>query len=349
MIPSYPQICISLALCATLPLQARRAVCYKEVVRLLNLVGVLVLCAVVALAQEEDQRIPTFISDVEMVSVAIAVQDGDGNFVRDITQDQFKVYEDGVEQKIELFASGLDESWVGLPPDVKDELSGRQVIGLILDASGSMEDDMPLLQSAAIKFLMNIPKTESLFIMDFDENIRLSRYSSDDQRVIADRIYEVKSEGWTALYDAVATFLERVYDLDGRKTLVIFSDGVDSRSTLGIGEIYEMVKLSNVTMHSIHFAGNSRASIRFQESRFLRQLARETGGSYAQGQSLKGIDELFDKILDELFSQYNIAYLSSNKETNGKYRKIKVNVDVDDVKIRHRRGYFGPEPPPTNQ
>lgn len=284
-----------------------------------------------------------------MVSVAIAVHDRDGNFVRGLTADQFKVYEDGVEQRIELFAAGLDESWVDLPPEIKDKLSGRQVIGLIMDASGSMEDDMPLLRTAAIKFLMNIPKTENLFVMDFDENIRLSRYSSDDQRVIAERIYGIKSEGWTALYDAAATFLERVYDLDGRKTLVIFSDGVDSRSTLGVGEVFEMVKLSNVTMHSIHFAGSSSMSRRFQESRFLRQLARETGGTYAQGHSLEVIDELFDKVLDELFSQYNIAYLSSNMETNGKYRKIKIEVDLDDIKIRHRRGYFGPEREPTKQ
>lgn len=317
--------------------------------RSLSLGGLLLLCSVPALAQEEDQHIPTFEAAVEMVSVAVAVQDRDGNFVTGLTQDQFTVYEDGVEQKIEIFAAGLDESWVELPPEVKDEISGRQVIGLIMDASGSMEDDMPLLQTAAIKFLMNIPKTENLFIMDFDENIRVSRYSSDDQRVIANRIYEIESEGWTALYDAVATFLERVYDLDGRKTLIIFSDGVDSRSTLGIGEIYDMVKLSNVTMHAIHFAGSSNVSRRFAESRFLRQLARETGGTYAQGRSLKGIDELFDKILNELFSQYNIAYLSSNNETNGKYRKIKIEVDSDDVKIRHRRGYYGPEPPPTNE
>ncbi|TDI48325.1 MAG: VWA domain-containing protein [Acidobacteria bacterium] len=315
----------------------------------LSLVGLLLLSSVLAFAQEEVQRIPVFTTDVDMVSVAIAVHDRDGNFVRGLTADQFKVYEDGVEQRIELFAAGLDESWVDLPPEIKDELSGRQVIGLIMDASGSMEDDMPLLRTAAIKFLMNIPKTENLFVMDFDENIRLSRYSSDDQRVIAERIYGIKSEGWTALYDAAATFLERVYDLDGRKTLVIFSDGVDSRSTLGVSEVFEMVKLSNVTIHSIHFAGSSSMSRRFQESRFLRQLARETGGTYAQGHSLEVIDKLFDKILDELFSQYNIAYLSSNTETNGKYRKIKVEVDVDDIKIRHRRGYFGPEREPTKQ
>jgi len=284
-----------------------------------------------------------------MVSVAVAVTDSDGAFLRTLTRDQFALYENGVKQEIVLFAAGLDESWVGLPFDVKDDVSGRQVIGLIIDSSGSMEDDMPLVHKAALKFLTNIPKTESLFIMNFDENIRLSRYSSDDQRLITDRIYEIEPEGWTALYDAVATYLERVYDLDGRKTLVIFSDGVDSRSTLNAGEVLEMVRLSNVTIHAIHFGGSrSDQNRQFEEGRFLRSLTRETGGSYAQGRSLEQIDELYDKILEELFSQYSLGYVSTNTKRDGKYRKIKVKVDVDDVKVRYRRGYFGPEPDPSN-
>ena len=301
------------------------------------------------LAHAQEPKIPTFTAEVDMVSVAVAVIDDDGNFVTDLTADQFTLYEDGKNQEIHLFAAGLKESWVGLPPDVKDDLSGRQVIGLIMDTSGSMEDDMPLVREAAIKFLTNIPKTEELFIMDLDENIRLSHNSSDDQRVIADRIYDMESEGWTALYDAVATFLERVYDLDGRKTLVMFSDGVDTRSTLGIREVFEMVKLSNVTVHSIHFTAGSRNANRlFEQGRFLRRLAKETGGSYAVGRSLEQIDEFYDKILEELFSQYSLGYVSSNPKRDGKYRKIKVEVSVDDVKVRHRRGYDGPKPPATN-
>ncbi|GMR24570.1 MAG: hypothetical protein BMS9Abin37_3130 [Acidobacteriota bacterium] len=301
------------------------------------------------LAHAQEPRIPTFTADVDMVSVAVAVIDDDGNFVTDLTADQFTLYEDGKSQEIRLFAAGLQESWVGLPADVKDDLSGRQVIGLIMDTSGSMEDHMRLVREAAIKFLTNIPRTEELFIMDFDENIRLSRYSSDDQRVIADRIYDMEPEGWTALYDAVATFLERVYDLDGRKTLVVFSDGVDSRSTLDIGEVIEMVKLSNVTMHSIHFTAGSRNANRlFEQGRFLRRLARETGGSYAVAKSLEQIDEFYDKILEELFSQYSLGYVSSNPKRDGKYRKIKVKVSVDDIDVRHRRGYYGPAPPPSN-
>lgn len=311
----------------------------------------LALCVVTpALGYAQEPEIPTFTADVDMVSVAVAVIDDDGNFVTDLTVDQFTLYEDGKRQEIRLFAAGLQESWVDLPPDVKDDLSGRQVIGLIMDTSGSMEDDMRLVREAAIKFVTNIPKTEELFIMDFDESIRLSHYSSDDQRMISERIYDMESEGWTALYDAVATFLERVYDLDGRKTLVLFTDGVDSRSTLSIREVFEMVKLSNVTMHSIHFTADSHnASRLFEQGRFLRRLARETGGSYAVGRSLKQIDEFYDQILEELFSQYSLGYVSSSTKRDGKYRKIKVEVSVDDVKVRHRRGYYGPEPPANNK
>jgi Ca-activated chloride channel family protein len=280
-----------------------------------------------------------------MVSVAVAVTDDQGNFITDLEAEDFTVLEDGVRQEIRLFAAGLKESWVGLPPAMKDELSGRQVVGLLLDASGSMEKDMRLVQEAALKFLTNLPKTENLFVMDFDENIRLSQYSSDDQRLLSDRIHDVRAEGWTALYDAVGTFLERIYALDGKKTLVVFSDGVDSRSTLSVGEVLDMVKLSDATIHTIHFgASQARNSRTFEEGRFLRQLSSETGGSYAFGDSLEQLDALYDKLLEELFSQYTLGYVSSNTKQDGKYRKIKVEVDLEDVKIRARRGYFGPLP-----
>jgi Ca-activated chloride channel homolog len=301
----------------------------------------------VALAQErEDQQVPyVFESRVDMVSVAVAVTDEEGNFVTGLKAEDFSVREDGVRQEIRLFAAGLEESWVGLPPEMKDELSGRQVVGLMLDASGSMEDDMRLVREAALKFLTNLPKTENLFVMDFDENIRLSQYSTDDQRLLSDRIYDVRAEGWTALYDAVATFLERLYALDGKKTLVVFSDGVDSRSTLSMGEVMDMVKLSDSTIHTIHFGvSQARNTWTFEEGRFLRALSSETGGSYAFGDNLQQLDELYDKLLEELFSQYTLGYVSTNTREDGKYRKIKVEVDREDVKVRARKGYYGPSP-----
>jgi Ca-activated chloride channel family protein len=299
------------------------------------------------LAQGPEQKVPyVFESRVDMVSVPVAVTDDEGNFVTGLEAGDFSITEDGKPQEIRLFAAGLKESWVDLPPELKDEVSGRQVVGLMLDASGSMEEDMRLVREAALKFLTNLPKTENLFVMDFDENIRLSQYSTDDQRKLSDRIDDVKAEGWTALYDAVGTFLERLYAIDGKKTLVVFSDGVDSRSTLSAGDVLDMVKQSDVTIHTIHFgASQSRNNRTFEQGRFLRQLSGETGGSYAFGDSLEQLDELYDKLLEELFSQYTIGYVSTNTKEDGKYRKIKVEVARKDVKVRARRGYYGPAKP----
>jgi Ca-activated chloride channel family protein len=325
----------------------RRRGAKKDKAHLLVAGGLTLLSAQPIPAQEnQEPQVPyVFESRVDMVSVAVAVTDDEGNFITDLEVEDFTVLEDGVPQEIRLFASGLKESWVGLPPEMKDEVSGRQVVGLLLDASGSMEQDMRLVREAALKFLINLPKTENLFVMDFDENIRLSRYSTDDQRLLSERIYDVKAEGWTALYDAVATFLERIYALDGKKTLVVFSDGVDSRSTLSVGEVLDTVKLSDATIHSIHFgASQSRSSRTFEDGRFLRQLSSETGGSYSFGDNLEQLDELYDKLLGELFSQYTLGYVSTNGKEDGKYRKIKVEVDLDDVKVRARRGYYGPAP-----
>jgi VWFA-related protein len=291
------------------------------------------------------QQIYRFESRVDMVSVPVAVTDKKGNFIKDLGPDDFVVYEDGKKQTIALFAAGLEESWIGLAPDLKEELSGSQVIGLLMDASGSMEDDMRLVREAAVKFLSNIPKTEHLLIIDFDENIRVSSYTSDDQRSITERIDEVEAEGWTALYDAVATFLERVYGVNGKKTLVVFSDGVDSRSILGQGECIDVVKASDVTIHSIQFGQSIRRNIgrAHQQGRFLRRIADLTGGSYSLARSLESIDEFYDRILEELFSQYTLGYVSTNTKKDGRYRKIKVEVLRDGVKWRSRQGYMGLE------
>ena len=317
-------------------------------------IGVL-LGAGLAIAAPEPQDTLRFESSVFMISVPVAVTDGDDNFIKDLEASDFTLYEDGVEQEISLFARGLEESWVGMEPALKEASSGNQVMGLILDASGSMEDQMDLVHSAVLKFLNNIPRTRHLVVLDFDENMRISEYSSDDQRQIAERIYEIEAEGWTALYDAVATVLERVYYDDGRKTLVVFSDGVDSRSTLSMGESFDIVRASDVTIHTIQFGGNRSNPLRdFEQGRFLRTISKLTGGSYAVASSLEDLDEFYDRILDELFSQYMLGYVSANTAMDGEYRRIEVEVkrdDIRDIEVRAREGYTAPllEPLPSEE
>ena len=324
-----------------------------RVIRNLTGAGVLLLASG-ALAQQ--QEIFRFEAGVELVSVPVAVTTEDGEFVTGLGVEAFRILEDGVEQEILVFGAGLEESWVELPPDLKEELSQKQVIGLLLDSSGSMEEDMALLHEAAIKFLTNIPRTESLFVISFDENIWLSEYSTDDQRTISNRIYDIEAEGWTALYDAVATFLDRVYDYDGRKTLAVLSDGADSRSTLMYSEALDLVKLGDTTIHSIQFGDRARHHEVFENGRFLRAIADATGGSYALASSLDQVDDFYDRILDELYSQYTLGYVSTNTRSEGRYREIEVEIvapEFGDVEIRARRGYYGQyepsDPPPARR
>ena len=322
-------------------------------IRLGSLTGAgALLFATTLLAQQAE--IFRFEGGVDLVSVPVAVSTEDGEFVTGLGVENFRILEDGVEQEILVFGAGLEESWVELPPELKEELSQKQVIGLLLDSSGSMEEDMPLLHEAAIKFLTNIPRTENLFVISFDENIWLSEYSSDDQRIISNRIYEIEAEGWTALYDAVATFLDRVYDYDGRKTLAVLSDGADSRSTLMFSEALDLVKLGDTTIHSIQFGDRTRHAQVFENSRFLRAMAEATGGSYELASSLDQVDEFYDRILDELYSQYTLGYVSSDTRKEGRYRRIEVEVaapDFGEVEVRARQGYYGAyepsEPPPA--
>lgn len=282
-----------------------------------------------------------------MVSVAVAVTDKKGNFIKDLSTEDFVVTEDGVPQKVAIFGAGLKESWVDLDPELKEALSGEQVIGLILDSSGSMDKDMKLVRDAAIKFLNNIPKTKHLLVVNFDENIQISEYSSDDQSRISDRIYDVEAEGWTALYDAVATFLERVHSYEGRKVLVVYSDGVDSRSSLTMLESMDMVKSSDVIIHTIQFGASQTGSTTrlFSQGAFLRQISEYTGGSHAVASSLEQLDDFYDKILEELFSQYTLGYVSTNTKPDGKFRKISVKVTRENANVRARRGYRGPSKP----
>jgi VWFA-related protein len=245
--------------------------------------------------------------------------------VKDLAAEDFTLYEDGVRQTVTYFAAGLAESWMGLAPELKEELSGQQIIGLVLDASGSMQSQMPVVQEAALRFLTNIPRTEHLFVVDFDESIRVSEYSSDDQRLIADRLHEVTPGGWTALYDAVSILVERAYPYSGRKTLVVFSEGVDTRSALDRNECLDMVRASDVTIHSIHFTSDrskfgSRSFV--EGSSFLRRVAELTGGSYLFASSLEQVGQFYRESWTNS-SATLLGYVSTNPEPSGRYRRYR--------------------------
>lgn len=290
-----------------------------------------------AAAQDRTKQ-PVFSSGTGVVNVTLTVRDAQGRLVSDLKQEDFVIAEDGHPQAVQLFARAVE-------PGHNDTLALD--LGLVLDTSESMLKMLKLSQEAAVRFLESIPRARDLITIFFDEDIRLSRYDSENQQGLIERIETIKGGGWTALYDAIAVYLARVQDASGRKVLVLFTDGEDTRSSIALGDLLQTIRSSAVTIYSIGFMGGfPSGSPRLLQSRaFLQQIAEMTGGQLFTPSTSKDLGLIYQKILDELAAQYVIGFVSDNQRADGRFRKLKVDVlHRDGVKVRHRPGYFAPGP-----
>ena len=195
------------------------------------------------------------VTATEMLAIrpfAVTATDKKGNIVSDLTRDDFEVIEDGKKQTAEYFAHGDGDA---APP---------MHVGLMIDFSGSMQNDLKLAQGAAIKFLNLLPAAEDITLVDFDTQVRITRYPQRDFARLVERIRQRKADGWTALYDALGTYLDGADSQDGRKVLVMYTDGGDSRSAITLSETLTLLQASNVTVYAIGLvenAGSARAQM----------------------------------------------------------------------------------------
>jgi len=295
-------------------------------VRGVIIAGAVLLAAAVSVPLDGQQ---TFRSGVDLATFGVTVVDRKGNLVTDLTRDDFDVLEDGRPQDLQYFAFGDGDT---APP---------LHLGLMLDASGSMQTDLKLAQSASIKFLNLLPEAEAITLVDFDTQVRITRYPQRDFPRLVERIRQRKPEGWTALYDALGTFLDGVDQEEGRRILVMYTDGADSRSVLSLNETLTLLRASPVTVYAIGFVGHTGSSRQLLQMT-LMQLSEATGGQAFFPSSMKGVEEAYEKVLAEIKGQYHLGYLSANTATDGAWRKVEIKVKRPDLRVRARKGYFGP-------
>jgi Ca-activated chloride channel family protein len=280
------------------------------------------------------QAQPAFRAGVDLTTLAVTVTDRRGNLAAGLTKDDFVVVEDGRPQRIQYFATGEEDTDVPMH------------LGLMLDASGSMQSDMKLAQGAAIKFLNMLPHAEDITLVDFDTRVRITRYPQRDFARLVERIRQRKPDGYTALYDALGTYLDGADQQDGRKVLVMYTDGGDTRSSLRLGETLDLLKASQVTVYAIGLVENA-GSARPQLQMTLRQLAETTGGQAFFPGVMKDVDSAYEKVLAEIKGQYHLGYVSTNTAADGAWRKVEIKVKGDGLRVRARKGYFGPYRPPS--
>ncbi len=218
-----------------------------------------------------------------------------------------------------------------------------------MDTSQSMLDVLKFSQEAAIRFLNTIPRARDLLTIFFDQDILISRYDSENQQGLIDRIQSAKGGGMTAFYDAVATYVSRVQEGPGRKVMVVLTDGDDTTSELTFPNLVPLIRSSPVTIYVVAFDGNVQggrngpAALRARTA--LNDMANLTGGEVFRPQTSKDLPQVYARIIDELKAQYVLGFVPDEKARDGRYRRLEVEVKRKGYKVRHRRGYYAPEVP----
>lgn len=268
-----------------------------------------------------------FRAGVDLTTFAVTVTDRRGNIVTDLAKEDFELFEDGRPQILQYFARGSG----GASPAMH--------LGLMMDASGSMQSDMKLAQGAAIKFLNLVPAAEDITLVDFDTQVRITRYPQRDFARLVERIRQRKPDGWTALYDALGTYLDGAGEQEGRQILVMYTDGGDTRSALRFDETLTLLKASQVTVYAIGLVEHA-GSARTQLQMTLRQIAETTGGQAFFPTAMTDVESAYEKVLAEINGQYHLGYVSSNRATDGAWRKVDIKLKRGDLRLRARKGYF---------
>ena len=306
--------------------------------------------------------------DTNLVTVPVSVLDRDGRFISDVRQEQFKVFENGVEQKIAYFES----------------TEKPFTVALLLDTSGSTFFHLWEIKEAAVNFAKQLRPQDRVLIVTFDTLVMLLTEATNDLNVVTEVIQRNAITGLsTRLYDAIDLVIKaRLNKIDGRKAIVLFSDGVDTasyqatfKSTLREVEeldalIYPIqydttdfvdaqtrtnTTIVTTTIRSRHFPTRSSSQAIYGTPRasgpgtsifdykladeYLHQLAVKTGGRLYEANDRVQLGNAFSKIAEELRHQYSLGYYPQTTPESGERREIKVRVDRSNVGVRARDSY----------
>jgi Ca-activated chloride channel family protein len=282
------------------------------------------------------RRPPTFEAGIEVINLNVSVTDPRNRYVTDLAEKDFAVFEDGIRQELSLFThENLPISLV-----------------LMIDTSASMDEKLPVAQSAAIRFTKTLRAQDLAQVVQFNDRTTVLQDFTSDHEALEAAVQKTEASGPTALHNALYVALKdlgkqkKAGELR-RRAIVLLSDGEDTASLVTDDQVLELARKTEINIYSISLRPNRPADRNrqgfSQAAHLLTALAQETGGQVHFPNSLSELDTVYDRIAEELRTQYNLGYVSSNKRRDGKWRRIVVRIpERDDLQIRHKIGYYGP-------
>jgi len=277
----------------------------------------------------------TFRSGVDIVSLNVIVTDNHDKFVSGLTQKDFAVFEDGVQQDVSFFAAA------NVPLD----------LAILLDMSSSMSGKMATVQEAAVGFASTLRSEDRITVIGIRDSARTLHELDGNVKAACDAIRRTTAGGGTALYNALYTTIkqmQKVHASEGdirRQAIAVLTDGDDTTSIVSFDDVLGLAKQTGIAIYTIALKSPYpdlplTTQKYFSESEFaMKSLAQETGARAFAPTDISQLAGVYSVITDELSNQYAIGYTSNNAKQDGSFRRILVRVDEPNVRTRTRSGY----------
>jgi Ca-activated chloride channel family protein len=285
-------------------------------------VGFFVLLAAAAAAAPAQQ--PTFKSSAATVSLFATVTDAEKRLVPDLTRDDFQVFDNDKPQELTVF---------------DNEMRPITII-VMLDTSASMTNNLALLRDAAEQFLIRLLPDDRAKVGAFNDKIEVSEEFTNNRDRLANEVRDLDFGNETRLWDAVARGLDELRGIDGRRVVLVFTDGDDSASRHDAGDVTERARDEEVMVYAIGFQSeyfNGVSKVRSRPDRGLKRLAEETGGGYFELEKTSELGSTFSRVAQELHSQYVLGFEA--RQLDGKVHRLSVKMKKAGMTARARRSY----------
>ena len=274
------------------------------------------------------QQQPLFRSGTELVDLYVTVTDRGGRLVPDLTRDDFVVFDNGQVQDLILF---------------ENEVRPITVV-VMLDTSASVTPSLGLLKAGAEQFLIRMLPDDRGRVGAFNDKIQVEPAEfTGDRDALIDSLGVLDFGNPTRLYDGVAAGLDALTDVDGRRVVLVFTDGDDTSSETKSGDVLDRAIAEEVMIYSIgleadYFNGIRR--VRTRPDRNLRRFAEETGGGYFELEETSDLGPTFTRVAQELHSQYVLGFAPQVRD--GRVHELEVRLKPRGMRARARRSYVAP-------
>jgi VWFA-related protein len=269
-------------------------------------------------------------TQVTSVLVDATVQDKAGRFMHDLTRQDFRLFEDGVPQTLDLAA--------------RDDVGAT--FALLVDSSHSMANRIDVVRETAATVSGFMRPKDRMLVVPFSKTLEPMTGPTNDRTTVSEALGRITPHGGTAILDSLIDLASHMDHIDGRRAIVLVTDGYDEHSTRRFEDAIQALKSAQATVYVVAVGGV--AGISLKGERLLKRLANETGGKAFLPTGDPGLMAVHDALASDIQNRYLLSYTPSNQDINGTWRTISVQTVTPGLSVRARSGYFAPKPPPVH-